>query len=74
MRDEFGAIIDNRDRTCLIGRTISADYNGKHRVGRIVAILPGWFYCVEFDGYNAYGRPIVVDLRRGEFSLKRRVA
>jgi hypothetical protein len=72
MRDEFGAIIDNRDRTCLIGRTISAG-DGGFRRGRIVGILPGGGFETEFDGYTAYGRPIVVDLRRGEFKLERRV-
>jgi len=75
--DEFGAVIDERDCTCLVGRRVLTDYvggNGRtYHEGRIVEVLPKMRFGVVFDGYSAYGHLIVVDLRRGEFALPKRV-
>ena len=83
--DEEGAVITCNGPKTLIGRNVIADYYGSdgrvHREGLIVGVVFNgwsdhsvWAYEVTFADYiGPDGRPIVVDLRRGEFKLPKRV-
>ena len=60
---------DNRDITCLVGRRIIADNNGRYFQGTIVEVLPNMRFGAHLDGYVVCGVPVTVDLRRSEFVL-----
>jgi hypothetical protein len=71
------SFVDQRDSSCLVGRRVLTNYVGgdghTYREGCIVEVMPKMRFGVTFDGYSAYGQPIVVDFRRGEFVLPKRV-
>ncbi len=79
--DEEGAVVTCNGPKSIIGRRVIADYQGGdgrvHHTGSIVGVVFSgwsdtavWAYEVEFEDYvGPNGRPITVDLRRGEFML-----
>ncbi len=83
--NDMGAVVTCNGPETLVGRRVLADYagfgDGRHYNGTIVEVVYAdgkggrvWAYGVTFPGYNdCNGKPIVVDLRRGEFMLPRDV-
>jgi hypothetical protein len=74
--DEFGALINDKNVSSLLGRRIRTKYVGGNGTtylhGTIVEILPRMRFGVHLDGYNGPNGPITVDLCRAEFILPKK--